>query len=173
MQGEEQRGEGTDPRHGELLVGLSLRHQGREVAEGCGLPAPGGAHPSPSPQVREQRSGRPGQTTSSGLFVGRRGADRGARGDCTVGAAAWLCSLCRGLRARDRHAQLACRPDLHSQDRTQRPHSWGLGVRVQASGASGHRGRHSIPRTLSGVIPAGWEHLCPDDSEGLEGDSND
>lgn len=179
-------GEGTNPRAWGLLVGLSLQASGSGGGKRL-WHLHGGACllqvvPTPSPSPRSQGAGGPAgplQRASAGcvapVFCGEEGADMGSGRVCAQWVQPPGFAHCAGVSRPGTEGRLACRPDLRSQDRAQRPHSWGLRVRVQASGASGHRGRHNIPRTLSGrlIFPAGQGHLRPDDSDGLEGDSND
>lgn len=72
---------GLTPGHGGSSWGFLSRHQGQEVARGCGLPAPGGAHPITI--STESGSRRPGQTDYFKwplCFVGRRERTEGAKG---------------------------------------------------------------------------------------------
>ena len=67
--------------HGGSLWGFLSRHQGQEVARGCGLPAPGGAHPlTISTESGSRRPGRDRLLQVAPVFCGEEGADRGSRG---------------------------------------------------------------------------------------------
>lgn len=115
---------GPTPGRGGSLWGSPSRHQGQGVARGCGTctegPACSRSCPlcAPHPRhhlhgVREQAARR---TTSKGqcwprgpcVLWGGGSRQRERRDVCTVGAATWLCSLCRGLRTRD--GRMTCVP---------------------------------------------------------------
>ena len=158
MQGEEWMGErGPTPGRGGSLWGSSSRHQGQGVARGCGTCMEGPAcsrscplcapHPSHHLHgVREQAAWPdhfkgPVLATWPLCFVGRR--ER--RDVCTVGAAAWLCSLCRGLRARDgRMTRMPARP-LQAEQSIGAPF---LGVEGQSPGQRSLRMQGVITTSL-------------------------
>lgn len=134
-------GEGTDPRAWGLLVGPSLQASGsgggrrlRHLQEGLLLQAG-----PPHHRLHGVRKQAAGQTTSEGQCWPRGpcvlwggGSGQGERkGVCTVGAAAWLCSLCWGLQARDgRMTHVPARP-LQPGQGTEAPL---LGVEGQSPG---------------------------------------